>query len=76
MKPQEFSNQRQIKIKVSQKKNSEERPPLHVKNKRKIKHDIQLFKDEMIVESSSGQSSQATVFFGRDQNLKIRIVVK
>ena len=35
-----------------------------------------LFKEEIVVESSSGESSQAIVFFGRENILKIRIVVK
>ena len=30
----------------------------------------------MIVESGSGQSSQAYVFFGREKSLKIRVVLK
>lgn len=28
------------------------------------------------MESSSGKSSQAVIFFGREKNLKIRVVVK
>ena len=37
---------------------------------------VQLFKEEIIVESSSGKSSQAIVFFGREKNLNIRVVLK
>ena len=37
---------------------------------------MQLFKKEIIVESGSGQSSQAYVFFGREKSLKIRVVLK
>ena len=40
------------------------------------KRKVQLFKTEMIVESGSGQSSQAYVFFGRESVLRIRVVLK
>jgi serine/threonine protein kinase len=37
---------------------------------------VQLFKNDIIVESSSSESAQATVFFGRDATLLIRVVLK
>lgn len=37
---------------------------------------MQLFKNDIIVEGGSGQSSQAYVFFGREKSLKIRVVLK
>lgn len=35
-----------------------------------------MFKNEIVVESSSGDSSQAAVFFGREATLQIRVVLK
>ena len=45
-------------------------------NKDGSQRKVYLFKNDIIVESSSGQSSQAIVFFGRDATLMIRVVLK
>ena len=37
---------------------------------------VQLLKDKIIVDSSSSQSMQAKVFFGREPNLGIKVVLK
>ena len=37
---------------------------------------MRLFTNDVIVEGGSGKSMQAYVFFGREKNLKIRVVVK
>jgi hypothetical protein len=39
-------------------------------------HKLVFFNEEIDVEHSSSQSSQAIVFFGREQSLRIRVVVK
>lgn len=47
------------------------------KDKREaIPHEVLLFNSNIIVERSSSKSSQAVVFFGRETNLGIRVVLK
>ena len=47
-----------------------------MKAEAKTQKSVQLFKDDIIVESDSGQSGQAHVFFGREASLGIRVVLK
>ena len=44
--------------------------------KSKEKFSVKLFSDDIIVESDSGESSQAHVYFGREASLGIRVVLK
>jgi len=50
--------------------------PKNISKKDENERRVHLFKNDFIVESSSGQSSQAIVFFGRDATLLIRVVLK
>jgi len=61
--------------KTSNKSLKDQQPPINLENE-EDGGTVQLFKEEIIVESCSAKSSQAVVFFGREATLKIRVVLK